>query len=86
MILLPDDTEDADVTLHSDLLEILACTECKGRLVYFSARGFLFCPACRLRYAVEDGIPMMRPEDGVGVPAAEADHLLEEARELGEDV
>lgn len=74
------------MTLHSDLLAILACTECKGRLVYFADREVLFCPRCRLRYGVSDQIPMMRPEDAVAVPPAEADHLLEEARELGEDV
>ena len=45
------------MTLHSDLLAILACTECKGRLVYFADREFLFCPSCRLRYAVADEIP-----------------------------
>ncbi|MBX7162028.1 MAG: Trm112 family protein [Acidimicrobiia bacterium] len=73
------------MTLHSDLLAILACTECKGRLVYFADREFLFCPSCRLRYAVADEIPMMRPEDGVAVDPAESEHLLEEARELDLD-
>lgn len=73
------------MTLHSDLLAILACTECKGPLVYYSDREFLLCPACRLRYGVADGIPMMRPDDAVAVPETEVDHLLEEARELDLD-
>lgn len=73
------------MTLHPDLLAILACTECKGPLVHFSDREFLFCPACRFRYGISDGIPMMRPDDAVAVAEAEADHLLEEARELDLD-
>ena len=48
------------MSLAPDLLEILVCPKCKGALEY--RRGpeeELACNACRLRYAVEDDIPIM---------------------------
>jgi uncharacterized protein YbaR (Trm112 family) len=47
--------------LDEELLEILVCPKCKGELEYRNAEGeeALLCHACRLRYAVEDGIPIM---------------------------
>lgn len=45
--------------LAPELLEILVCTHCKGDLVYIAAPEALDCPACRLRYPVRDGIPVM---------------------------
>jgi len=50
--------------LNSQLLSILRCPKCRGLLVEQAgteaaakASGALVCNACRLRYAVEDGIP-----------------------------
>lgn len=47
--------------LDEELLEILVCPRCKGELEYRSddPDEVLLCHACRLRYAVEDGIPIM---------------------------
>jgi hypothetical protein len=47
------------VTLAPELLEILVCPKCKGNLEYRTAPESLVCHACRLVYAVEDGIPIM---------------------------
>lgn len=47
------------MTLPKDLLEILVCPKCKGDLEYRTGSEELVCHACRLRYAVEDGIPIM---------------------------
>lgn len=48
------------MTLPEDLLEILVCPKCKGDLEYLRApKEELVCQACRLRYAVDDGIPIM---------------------------
>ncbi len=49
------------MTLDKTLLDILACPKCKGDLIYKDAEEeeSLTCNACRLRYAVEDGIPIM---------------------------
>ena len=47
--------------LDDKLLEILACPKCKGELehVLRSDEEALLCGRCKLRYAVEDGIPIM---------------------------
>lgn len=47
------------MTLDEDLLEILVCPKCKGELEYREEEGDLLCHECRLRYEVEDDIPIM---------------------------
>ena len=47
------------MTLSPRLLEILVCPKCKGVLQYRETEQALDCPACRLRYAVRDDIPIM---------------------------
>ena len=48
------------MSLPKDLLEILVCPKCKGDLEYHTEPvEELVCQACRLRYAVDDGIPIM---------------------------
>ena len=49
--------------LDDKLLEILACPECKGELEYDRENARLICNACRLRFAIEDDIPIMLPEE-----------------------
>ena len=41
------------------LLAILVCPKCKGELEYREAESALDCPACKLRYQIRDGIPIM---------------------------
>jgi uncharacterized protein YbaR (Trm112 family) len=53
------------MTLRKELLEILCCPMCKGELAYDAAAATLTCQACKLVFPIKDGIPMMRPEDGV---------------------
>jgi uncharacterized protein len=45
--------------LSKELLEILVCPACKGDLQYEPEKATLTCPACRLRYRIEDDIPIM---------------------------
>jgi uncharacterized protein len=47
------------MTLPPKLLEILVCPKCKGTLAYREGDSSLVCSACRLRYPVRDGIPIM---------------------------
>ncbi len=47
------------MTLSPQLLSILVCPKCKGQLDYQASESSLVCPACRLRYAVRDDIPIM---------------------------
>ena len=45
--------------LDPQLLQILVCPKCKGELEYKEEQNELVCSACRLRYEVRDGIPIM---------------------------
>ncbi|MDH4229169.1 MAG: Trm112 family protein [Nitrospirota bacterium] len=47
------------MTLDSELRAQLVCPCCKGELDYREQPETLSCHTCRLRYAVEDGIPVM---------------------------
>lgn len=51
------------MTLSPDLLNILVCPACKGDLAYAPAEATLTCNACRLRYKIVDGIPVMLVEE-----------------------
>ena len=47
------------MSLDPKLLEILVCPKCKGELEYREHEQILLCHACKLRYGVEDDIPVM---------------------------
>lgn len=46
-----------------ELLEILACPQCKGDLTLTPEENGLVCEACKLKYPVRDGIPVMLVEE-----------------------
>ncbi len=45
--------------LNKELLDILACPKCKGPVQLTDQEDGLVCPACKLRYKIRDGIPVM---------------------------
>ena len=45
--------------LDESLLEVLVCPKCLGELEYQEGQNALLCHTCRLRYNIEDGIPVM---------------------------
>jgi len=51
------------MTLDEELLEILVCPKCKGELEYREEEESLRCHECRLRYEIDDGIPVMLVEE-----------------------
>jgi uncharacterized protein YbaR (Trm112 family) len=51
------------MTLDPQLLAILACPKCKGKLTYREGEQALDCDTCRVRYAVRDGIPVLLIEE-----------------------
>ncbi len=55
------------MALSPDLLEILACPQCKGDLEYRLEASALLCRACNLRYRVEDDIPVMLIEEATPI-------------------
>jgi uncharacterized protein YbaR (Trm112 family) len=45
--------------IDKELLAILACPQCKGK-IYLSETGEgIICDQCRLLYPINDGIPVM---------------------------
>jgi hypothetical protein len=77
--------------LPNELVEALVCPKSKQPLVYFprgeadrdEADGFLLCPASRLRYPVQDGVPVMLVDEAIAVAAPVVEALLVRARQLG---
>jgi len=56
--------------IKKELLEILACPQCKGPVTLNQEQNGIVCRACRLVFEIRDNIPIM---------------LIEEARPLGDD-
>ena len=61
------------------LLEILACPEDKGPLLYFVDEQCLYNPRLKRRYAIRDDIPIMLIEEAETVSDDEHDRLLAKA-------
>jgi len=49
--------------IDQQLLEILACPKCKQELEYDQENQKLVCDTCRLKYRIEDDIPIMLIEE-----------------------
>lgn len=47
------------MTVPRELLAILVCPKCRGELEHRTREAEFVCPACRLRYPIRDGIPIM---------------------------
>lgn len=62
--------------LDPRLLEILACPEDKGPLLYFAGEHKLYNPRLQRVYEVRDGIPVMLIDEAVGVDDAEHERLM----------
>lgn len=69
--------------LDRELLDILACPESKAPLLYFEEEQFLFCPTSKLKYRIEDGIPVMLVDEAERVSDEEAKRLEELAKSRG---
>lgn len=61
------------------LLEILACPEDKGPLLYFEDEETLYNPRLRRRYRILDGIPVLLVEEAETVTEEEHGRLEEKA-------
>ena len=61
------------------LVEILACPQDKGPLLYFADEDALYNPRLRRRYLVKDGIPDMLIEDAEDVDDPEHERLMAKA-------
>lgn len=73
------------MALDEKLLDILVCPESKQPLIYFEDEDFLFCPASRLKYPVEDDIPVMLVDEAERLDRDQAEELVDEAQKRGLD-
>jgi len=71
------------MALDPQLLEILACPEDKGPLLYFVDEAALYNPRLKRRYDVRDDIPIMLVDEATTVDDAEDERLLAKARTEG---
>jgi uncharacterized protein YbaR (Trm112 family) len=67
------------MALDPKLLEILACPEDKGPLLYFADEDALYNPRLRRRYAIRDDIPIMLIDEAETVADDEHDRLMAKA-------
>ena len=67
------------MALDPQLLEILACPDDKGPLLYFVDEDALYNPRLRRRYSIRDDIPIMLIDEAETVADAEHDRLVAKA-------
>jgi uncharacterized protein len=71
------------MALDAQLLEILACPEDKGPLLYFEDEEILYNPRLKRRYAIRDDIPIMLIDEAETVDDAAHEQLMTKATEQG---
>ncbi len=71
------------MSLDPQLLEILACPEDKGPLLYFADEDLLYNPRLQRRYDVRDDIPIMLIDEATAVDDVEHDRLMAKAEAEG---
>jgi uncharacterized protein YbaR (Trm112 family) len=81
--MIPGRGGDIDVALDPQLLEILACPEDKGPLLYFADEATLYNPRLKRRYVVREDIPIMLIDEAEAVGDAEDERLLAKAEADG---
>jgi uncharacterized protein YbaR (Trm112 family) len=71
------------MALDPQLLEILACPEDKGPLLYFADEAALYNPRLKRRYAVREDIPIMLIDEAETVDDTEHQRLVSKAEAEG---
>jgi len=72
-----------DDRLDPRLVEILACPEDKGPLLYFADEQCLYNPRLKRRYPIREGIPVMLIDEAVSVDDDEDRRLVAKAEAEG---
>jgi uncharacterized protein len=60
------------MTIRKELLDILACPICKGKVALSDGEEGLICKRCGLMYPIQDNIPVMLIDKAVKLPQASA--------------
>jgi uncharacterized protein YbaR (Trm112 family) len=71
------------MAIDARLLEILACPEDKGPLLYFAADALLYNPRLKRKYRVEHDVPQMLIEESTQASDTEHQALLDQAKAQG---
>ncbi|MEZ5143886.1 MAG: Trm112 family protein [Acidimicrobiales bacterium] len=71
------------MALDPQLLEILACPEDKGPLLYFADEDTLYNPRLKRRYHIKDDIPIMLVDEAEAVSDDEDARLTAKAEAEG---
>ena len=71
------------MALDPQLLEILACPEDKGPLLYFEDEQVLYNPRLKRKYEIRDDIPVMLIDEATTADATEDARLLAKAEADG---
>ena len=71
------------MALDPQLLEILACPEDKGPLLYFEDEQVLYNPRLKRKYEIRDDIPVMLIDEATTADATENARLLAKAEADG---
>jgi uncharacterized protein YbaR (Trm112 family) len=71
------------MALDPQLLEILACPEDKGPLLYFEDEASLYNPRLKRRYTITDDIPVMLIDEAETVSDDEHERLVAKAESDG---
>jgi uncharacterized protein YbaR (Trm112 family) len=71
------------MALDPQLLDILACPEDKGPLLYFKDEDTLYNPRLKRRYAIREDIPIMLVDEAETVDDAEHQRLEAKAAAEG---
>ena len=71
------------MAIDQKLLDILACPQDKGPLLYFVNEGVLYNPRLQRKYEVKDDIPIMLIEEASTADDAEHERLVAKAEADG---
>ena len=50
--------------IAKELFDILCCPQCNGKLKYTEGKKGLECADCRMKYPIEEGIPILQSQKG----------------------
>ena len=76
--------------LPRELTDVLVCPKSKQPLIYFprgeddrdEATAFLLCPGSRLKYRIDQGVPVLLIDEASEVTSADVDRLVRRAKDL----
>jgi uncharacterized protein YbaR (Trm112 family) len=71
------------MALDPKLLQILACPEDKGPLLYFPSEQQLYNPRLKRKYRIEGDVPQMLIDEATAADEAEHSRLLAKAEAEG---